>query len=354
MKKFKILTLIIFCASIVYSQNSQVPIYTNSPNWHYQMEHLEGNFYDIINSAHQQFIIPQDEPYEHENQEEDDEKLMELSRFYNFWKNRVDGTNGQSGSFSFAQQAYSNYITNPICPSENSNANWKYVGSNGDAKEVGNPSRKYQKMGIVVSIAQDPSNTDIVYAGSNTGGLFKTTNFSDIDPFWVCVTENTQQLPGMGISHILLNTLNGNQTIYIATALMFNSNYNGTIDLFRSTDGGNTWLNTSFSSIYYSGQIHENIRGLVKDAINPNIMYVLTKNNIYKSNDGFVNNITQVYNNPSEDFNVIEVDPNISGKFYVGGKSLFEFTNFGICALARVPRVSLLCGLRPQYLSFIK
>jgi hypothetical protein len=209
-----VLSLGLSCA--ISSQVNVSPTYTNPSDWHKKIELLDGNFYDLMDAALKspELVLPAEE--------EEEEKTIELARFYDFWHTRVDGQ-GLSGSFQYPKQAYSVYITYPVCKNETSYADWKYVSSDGDSKVVGDPNRKYQKMGIVISLAKDPNNNNIVYAGSNTGGLFKTTNFNDIDPFWECITENEQKIPGLGISNILLNTENGNNTIYITSELMINS-----------------------------------------------------------------------------------------------------------------------------------
>jgi hypothetical protein len=113
-----------------------------------------------------------------------------------------------------------------------------------------------------------------------------------------------------------------------ATALI-NSNYSNLIDLFKSTDGGITWARTEFS--FYAQEIHEIIKGVVKDRSNPNIIYILTNNKVYRTLDGFdtLEGIVEVFSDPNEDFKVISADPFQDGKFYVGGRNLISFNDYG-------------------------
>lgn len=82
--------------------------------------------------------------------------------------------------------------------------------------------------------APDPSNPNVMYLGSNNGGLWKTTNWLDASPIWTVITDQPQIL-SLAIHEHDLVVFPGNPNIVLAAA----SGPGGGI--LRSEDAGHTW-----------------------------------------------------------------------------------------------------------------
>ena len=112
-------------------------------------------------------------------------------------------------------------------------------------------------------IVIDPSNTDIVFAGT-TQGLFKSTNQGDR---WIKIG---QQLDDVYISGIQLDPTHP-QTMYLATS-------NG---VQKSLDGGETWKRKD------AGLDATSIRSIEMSPQNPKTLYVGTNGGgLYQTVDG--------------------------------------------------------------------
>ena len=67
----------------------------------------------------------------------------------------------------------------------------------------GNPST-----GAVEALAVDPTNPNVVYAGSVNGGVWRTDNASAASPTWTPLTD--QQLPFLDINSLAVSPVNPN------------------------------------------------------------------------------------------------------------------------------------------------
>ncbi|MCX8021099.1 MAG: hypothetical protein N2747_11465, partial [Chitinophagaceae bacterium] len=84
---------------------------------------------------------------------------------------------------------------------------------------------------------RDPSG-NTVFAGSVSGGIFKTTNFLSTSPTWTKVNDF---LPNLAISNIVQDPLYPD-TLYATTGEgWFNIDAVRGAGIYKSTDGGNTW-----------------------------------------------------------------------------------------------------------------
>jgi photosystem II stability/assembly factor-like uncharacterized protein len=103
-------------------------------------------------------------------------------------------------------------------------ATWTFVGPSNIA-------------GRVRVVKYHPTNPDIMYAGSASGGLFKSTNGGSS---WMAMTDH---LPTLAIGHMAFDPVDP-ETIYIGTGEgSFNWDRVYGDGVYRSTDGGITWTN---------------------------------------------------------------------------------------------------------------
>jgi photosystem II stability/assembly factor-like uncharacterized protein len=107
--------------------------------------------------------------------------------------------------------------------------------------------------GAVEALAPDPSNPDVLYAGTVNGGVWKTTDATDPFPTWLPLTD---RLPSLAISDLEFSPADPtHRTLYAATgsfrsgsiSLGFGGVPSTTSDggpgagIYKTTDGGATW-----------------------------------------------------------------------------------------------------------------
>ncbi len=156
-------------------------------------------------------------------------------------------------------------------PSIQSSGNWSPLGPSSWVTNSYNPG-----IGRVNVVVVDPNDPMIIYIGSPSGGIWKST---DGGSSWNQPT--TDKLPSIGVSAIAVDYAN-TDVIYIGTGDCDASDTysNGVL---KSTDGGLTWNATGLS---WSLTQTRKISKLLMDPINHLILYATTNNGIFKTTDG--------------------------------------------------------------------
>lgn len=113
-----------------------------------------------------------------------------------------------------------------------SNAEWKSIG----AFKYDGAFTRVQGTGRVDEIVVNPNDTDMIFVGTPTGSLWKTT---DRGRTWKSLTDG---LTSLGISGIAVDWDNPN-IIYMATG-DHDSKSIPSMGVFKSVDGGETWRKT--------------------------------------------------------------------------------------------------------------
>jgi photosystem II stability/assembly factor-like uncharacterized protein len=144
-----------------------------------------------------------------------------------------------------------------------------------------------------------PNNPDIMFAGSVSGGLWKSTDAGHI---WVPITDF---LPNIAVGALEFDPLHPD-TMYMGTGEgYYNVDAVLGIGLLKSTDGGDSWEQTSLSWPYSSSSA---VNKISIDPTNPENIVVATRNGLRLSTDGFV-----TYSIPSGggsgDFKDVQRDP---------------------------------------------
>ena len=160
------------------------------------------------------------------------------------------------------------------------------------------------------SIAIDPSNSSIVYVGTNDGSLFKSTNGGATWSF-----ANTG-LPEGDVFAIAIDPTT-TSTLYAALSGQ---------GVFKSTDGGATWnaSSTGITSIFLSA--------LAIDPSTPSTLYLgTTSGGVFKSTDSGAN--WSAINNgiSTTDVRSLAIDPSTPATLYAGtwGSGVFKSTDSG-------------------------
>ena len=143
--------------------------------------------------------------------------------------------------------------------------------------------------GRTLAIAIDPVQTDIIYAGSASGGLWKSTTAGRGASAWQYVSTG---FPVLGVGSIAIDTSDPKK-IYIGTGEVYGYqqafpgiNYRTTrgsygIGILKTTDGGKTWT----KSLDWSYNQKRGVQAVRIDPQNPNIIWAATTEGTYKSTD---------------------------------------------------------------------
>lgn len=143
--------------------------------------------------------------------------------------------------------------------------------------------------GRTLSIAVDPQNPDVVYAGSASGGLWRLTFSSQSNYSWEYIDTG---FPVLGVNSIAIDPRDSD-VIYIGTGEVYGyqNSIGGLyvrttrgsygIGLLKSTDRGVTWT----KSIDWSLDQRRGILALELNPLNPDIIFAGTTEGTFKSPD---------------------------------------------------------------------
>jgi len=219
----------------------------------------------------------------------------------------------------------------------------------------------YKGLGRLNAIAFDPANANIIWAGSPSGGLWKTTSGGNN---W---TSTVDDLPTLGVSAILIDYVNPS-VMYIGTGDRDAGDAEG-MGVFHSTDGGVTWapwrngmnnqvvgrllmhpsnhllifaatgggiFRTTDGGANWNSVISGNFKDIVFKAGNPDIMFAAASGNFYRSADAGLTFIQVTSGLPGGERGVIGVtaaDPNYVYFLITNGdsfKGLYRSTDAGL------------------------
>ncbi len=155
-------------------------------------------------------------------------------------------------------------------------------------------------LGRIVSIAVEPTQQNIIYAGSPGGGIWKSTNAGEN---WKPLGD---RMTNMSVWAIAIDPNNSN-TVFLG---------NSAGQIMKSTNGGSSW-----SEIY-------RVNGTPKRILihpNSNLIFIGTTRALYRSQNGG-NSFGVVLNTKAED---IEFKPGNTNIVYACGDSFYRSTNGG-------------------------
>jgi PKD repeat protein/photosystem II stability/assembly factor-like uncharacterized protein len=185
--------------------------------------------------------------------------------------------------------------------------NWTFIGPTYSSNLAG--------AGRLNFIRIDPNNSQNLFVGSPSGGLWKSTNGGNS---W---TTNTDWIsPVIGCTDIAIDPSNSN-IMYLATG-DGDAGDTYSVGLLKSTDGGATWNTTGLS---YSVANYRQISKLLLDPTNTNTILAATSGGIYRSTDAGAT-FTQVQAGAFKD---MEFKPNDYNTVYCCGSEFYKSTDNG-------------------------
>ncbi len=185
-------------------------------------------------------------------------------------------------------------------------------------------------VGPVYAMAIDPSNSDIMYTGSSTSGVYKTT---DAGVTWNPVNTGLLDIAVLSLAISPSNP----QVLYAGT------NYGANDGVYKSTDGGGSWTRM----VTGIQETQRGIQAIVVDPTNPNVVYIAVFDGVtdspvglYKTTDGgnnwnaSVNGIGAIKNflslaiNPA-DPNIVYAGSSFSIATSTGPSTIYKSTDAG-------------------------
>lgn len=275
----------------------------------------------------------------------------QFKRFEYFWGPRVYPT----GTFPNASKIHDEVAKFTVNMKLNNKLQadkaWRFLGPKTrptKAKDVPQAG-----MGRMNCIAFDPNNSNVIWAGASFGGVWKSTNSGTS---WT--TFPFTEFMSIGVSDIAIAPSNPNY-IYAASgdadaAGVFGQNFNFSIGIIKSTDGGANWSKTAFAPEIASRVVFNKV--LVHPSEENTVFAALTNVNnasVIRSKDGCAT--FEILNNDAGEFcrDLIFKSDNpdiLYGAFYTQGTGNYsikiynesvkkwrvvkEFTGVGRMALA--------------------
>lgn len=178
----------------------------------------------------------------------------------------------------------------PICDSPANGSDWRLVGPN-SLPELG-PKARPQMTGTGAQMRlqfldEGEPDPKILYAGTPSGGLFRTMDCTVEMPVWENITDSTR-LPVLGVRGFdILTKKSGEPTIYIGTGIRYPLDIKRAygIGVLRSQDGGDSWERTGLQFKQPGGKKHT-CHDVLIDAENPQIIHALCGPHYHRSMDG--------------------------------------------------------------------
>ncbi len=236
-----------------------------------------------------------------------------FKRWEAYWQNFVD----ENGYLPSSQQLWDAWlkkkgssqmrISTQFATDE---SNWISVGPT----DFLNRSTSYLNLGRVNCITPHPTNPDIVYVGTPSGGIWKSTDAG------LTYAALSDMLPQIGVSSIAIDHSNP-QIIYIATG-DDDAGDSYSVGIWKSFNGGYTWTQTAMNPNNSPSRIYE----LEMNQSNPNILWAATNDGLFKTNNGGITwSLSQ-----SGAFQGVKQKPDDSSTIYaITDSSFFKSTDGG-------------------------
>lgn len=229
-------------------------------------------------------------------------------------------TSGHTGAYHALQWfAHQRAYPQPVMPREGYAE--AFVEAQSLAKSQQDDGTRWQSLGPhnisgrILAVAVDPSNPDILWAGSASGGVWRSTTGGEGTSAWERLTTG---FPVLGVSAIAIDPTNPD-VVYIGTGEVYNrpdtqgglairetrGSYG--IGILKTTDGGQTWTH----SLDWSRQQQRGVQMLRLDPSNPNTLWAATTEGVYVSHDAGATWSVSLDVVMATDIQVFPDDPNL-------------------------------------------
>lgn len=243
-----------------------------------------------------------------------------FKRWENYWTQMAD-SNGNIPTANALLNSWRNKVNSSAVP--NPTSNWTPIGP----FSPGELSGSLPGTGRVNSMAVDPNNSNIWYAGAPAGGIWKSI---DAGTSWVNLFDNFLQI---GVSGIAIDP-NDSDIIYIATG-DDDAADSFSVGVFKSVDGGQTWAETGLGPTsdpnWGNGRLMSEI---TIDPTDSNIVWVSTSFGLFKSLDAGVSwerkrsgNIKDFRLKPGDPNTIYAITTSIYYKSSDGGENFERITD---------------------------
>ena len=208
-------------------------------------------------------------------QETEKEQVSGAFEALNFMGDRQTYPNVNLPSNSYFA-AWQKWNSNKVTSRDNVTPPWETIGP-------------HNRGGRTLAIVLNPQNTNTMYAGSASGGLWKSTTGGAGVEAWERLELG---YPVLGVSTIAIHPTDS-MVMYIGTGEVYNVEAAGTgaayrntrgsygMGILKTTDGGQTWT----KSLDWSYDQQHGIWMIKIDPTNPNTVFAATTQGIYKSTD---------------------------------------------------------------------
>ena len=254
MKQYIIIFLaLITCTPLILSQNAERP---DGDTVHLEIEVWE-NYFQERAKTNGSSVWEKSSGYK---------PFSRFRRMYDQLKRR-DGLHDQQRWHQYTaikQKSIHSRLNNPT-------AEWTNIG----------PQTLDGQGGRMIAHAFDPFHSDTIWAGSASGGLWRTLDGGD---WWEPMTD---QIPSTGVGAISIHP-DSSHIIVIGTGegflsgQQYNPTIRGGIGIFKSTDFGLTWSRTSFD---FPRPIEVSVMSMVWDKSDVNNIWAGATNGLWKSTD---------------------------------------------------------------------
>jgi photosystem II stability/assembly factor-like uncharacterized protein/PKD repeat protein len=259
MNSFKTLFVIAALIMTCEAAKSQAIDTANTPIWIGMMDDPNANFFETQKAFN---------TYWNGRERHKGDGWKVFKRWEWYWADRVnqDGSFPAPDAIKSAYQSWEIAYNQTLQGAESIGGDWTEIGplakpDNGTGQPNGN--------GRLNAIAFHPTDTNTFWVGAPAGGLWKTT---DGGSTW---TSNTDLLPTLGVSAILIDPTNTN-IMYIGTGDRDAGDAVG-LGVYKSTDGGATWFQSN------SGMGNKEVGAMIMHPNNSAYILAATSGGIYRS-----------------------------------------------------------------------
>ena len=197
-----------------------------------------------------------------------DENYEKFKRWEWYWETRVDFKTGAFPTVT-AYDVYKQYLLSHPRTKAATASGWTSIGP---SQTLGG----YAGLGRINCVAFSPVDTNTLYVGSASGGVWKTIN---LGATWTPMGDFNYAL---GVAGMVIENTGGQDIIYLATGDRDHFD-TYSVGILKSTDGGATWNTTGLSwKTSQYGMIYK----LLPDPNNNNTLYAASNGGLFKTTDG--------------------------------------------------------------------